>query len=255
MFNWLFGKSSSNSPSDADWQDELSRICAHVHYLPTSKLQTFLAAAKEIVRGRSWVGCDDLVITDEIKITIAAQAALLLLGVEGYYFERVPSILVFPRQIQRRQSDLLRNGLFTPEITLLGEAWQGGSIVLSWPDCLAAGRRLSRGSNVVVHEFAHHLDGLDGEMGGTPPMRTRELAERWREVAKIEYEQLAEDVRLGRDTLLDSYGATNQAEFFAVASECFIESPRAMSELHPELYGLLAEFYQFDPSTWWPDAD
>ena len=108
--------------------------------------------------------------------------------------------------------------------------------------------------SVVLHEFAHHLDSLDGEMAGLPPLPTRQAVERWKAVTDREYQQLVDDVEHGRFSLLDSYGATNKAEFFAVATECFYELPRAMQAEHPELYSVLSDFYRIEPSRWWPDA-
>jgi Mlc titration factor MtfA (ptsG expression regulator) len=103
---------------------------------------------------------------------------------------------------------------------------------------------------VVLHEFAHHLDGLDGEMGGTPPMPDRELAERWETVFQREYQQLVETVRHGGPALIDSYGATSRSEFFAVVTEFFFELPGPLRQWHPDLYELLKAFYRQDPASW-----
>ncbi len=107
--------------------------------------------------------------------------------------------------------------------------------------------------NVVLHEFAHYLDGLDGSFDGTPPL-DRPLEKTWYRVTEAEYLRLVGSARRGEATLLNHYGATSRAEFFAIATECFFEQPRAMRERHPELYGVLREFYRQDPAQWLTDA-
>jgi Mlc titration factor MtfA (ptsG expression regulator) len=124
----------------------------------------------------------------------------MILGEEGYYFDRVPSVLVYPSAYVREHS-LGWQGPVDEEAELLGESWHRGSIILSWPAVLAGGRDPHDGQNLVLHEFAHHLDGLDGEMGGTPPLPTSTAHRHWREVLDREYAQLCDDV-LGRETLL-----------------------------------------------------
>jgi tetratricopeptide (TPR) repeat protein len=108
--------------------------------------------------------------------------------------------------------------------------------------------------NVVLHEFAHHLDGLDGGVEGVPPLAGRRRRQTWYRVTEAEYLRLVGSARRGEATLLDHYGATNRAEFFAVATECFFERPRAMRHRHGELYQILSDFYRQDPAAWLPDA-
>lgn len=198
---------------------------------------------------RTFEGCGGLTMTDEVLITIAGQASLLLLGVDGYYFEKVPSILVYPESYVRPGG--MTGGMVVDEDQeYAGEAWQGGSIVLSWRDVLRGGQHQGDGQNVVLHEFAHHLDGLDGSMGGTPPLSSHDLRKRWDSILAREYAIHVRKTKRGEPTLLDGYGAGNEAEFFAVSTECFFEMPRDMSIHHPEWYGVLSEFYRVDPAAW-----
>ena len=132
---------------------------------------------------------------------------------------------------------------------LAGQAWQFGPILLSWREVLQNNGRLD-GNNVVIHEFAHHLDGLDGEMGGSIPFADHSKLDRWHKVSEREYRSLVAAANEDRPTLLNHYGAMNRAEFFAVASECFFELPSQLRQRHPELYDLLCEFYQTDPTQW-----
>jgi Mlc titration factor MtfA (ptsG expression regulator) len=143
----------------------IARNVAVYSLLSPSEQQKLIAAARIIAAERPFVACGGQVMSDEVKLTIAAQASLLLLGEEGYYFEKVPSILVYPMAYSRRHS-LGTGGPVDEDAGMLGESWQRGSIVLSWPAVLSGGRDATDGQNLVLHEFAHHLDSLDGEMGG-----------------------------------------------------------------------------------------
>ena len=171
--------------------------------------------------------------SDEIKVTIAGTAALLLLGVEDFYFDRVDTIIVFPEPVRRTN----RYGLIEGQQSRhSGEAWQSGQVVLSWEDVVNGSRNPSDGRNVVIHEFAHCLDGLDGEMGGSLNFSDDTTTQRWRHVCESEFEALSIAAQHGRKTFLDHYGATSQAEFFAVASETFFEKPQQLKHEHPELF-------------------
>jgi Mlc titration factor MtfA (ptsG expression regulator) len=195
-----------------------------------------------MIAQRHWEGCEGLVVTEQMKTVIAGNAAVMLLGAEDhYYFDTVTAILVFPGTIRRHHE-----GHQSPTV---GEAWANGGVVLSWPEVRSIGRT-GCGRNVVIHEFAHHLDGLDGEMGGSIPFNNLDDQQQWETIAFDEYEKLVEDVSHNRQTVLDPYGATNEAEFFAVCSECFFERPIRMIRAHAELYGLLKRFYQIDPLEW-----
>jgi Mlc titration factor MtfA (ptsG expression regulator)/Flp pilus assembly protein TadD len=236
-------------PLPEEWRQIIERNVAVYALLSGAERQKLAAAARIIAAERPFVGCGGQRISDEVKLTIAAQAALLLLGEEGYYFEKVPSILVYPMAYARRHS-LGAGGPVDDDAGMLGESWQRGSIVLSWPAVLAGARDATDGQNLVLHEFAHHLDSLDGEMGGLPPLPTLGAEERWIEVFDREYDRLCREASSGEPTLLDPYGATSKAELFAVSTECFFEKPVDMRERHPELFDCLWEFYKLDPSHW-----
>ncbi len=149
----------------------------------------------------------------------------------------------------------LQRYLNSPEgVPYLGEAWYHSPIVLSWQHVVQAGRNASNGGNVVLHEFAHYLDGLDGEVDGSPPLGGNEQARTWYRVTEAEYRRLVGAARRHEVTLLNQYGATNRAEFFAVATECFFEQPHAMRRQHEELYAILRDFYRQDLAQWMPDA-
>jgi len=170
----------------------------------------------------------------------------MLLGVDDFYFENVESILIFPKAFVRQVTE----GAISKDSHRAGEAWQGGPIILSWRDTLGGGRNEHDGRNLVIHEFAHALDGLDGEMGGNVMFDDQATTERWQQVLETEYTELVRCKEHHISTLLDHYGATNTAEFFAVSSETFFEQPRKLAHQHPELFDLLSTYYRVDPRRW-----
>jgi Mlc titration factor MtfA (ptsG expression regulator) len=180
-------------------------------------------------------GCGGLAITDEIKVTIAAQASLLLLGFQHDYFERVHTVLVYPTGFRSPEGWTGPDGVVHMDVGYLGEAWHHGTVILAWDAVLAGGRNSSDGQNVVLHEFAHQLDYLDGVADGVPPLRNRTQYRKWHEVMTAEYAKLVSESEHGKPKVLDAYGATSPAEFFAVSTECFFEKPVQMRrrELRP----------------------
>ena len=208
-----------------------------------------------LVAEKNWTGGSGFVVTDEMKVTVAGQAALLVLGMdEPYYFDGVQSIILYEGPYQHPGRLHSWYGIFAEGVPVYGEAWYRGPIVLSWRQVLSGGRDRSDGNNVVLHEFAHYIDGLDGDVSGSPPLADRRQQQMWYRVTEAEYRRLVGQARRNEVSLLDHYGASNRAEFFAVATECFFEQPGAMKRQHAELYGVLRDFYRQDPAEWLPDA-
>jgi Mlc titration factor MtfA (ptsG expression regulator) len=198
---------------------------------------------------REWEGCGGLEMTDEIKVTVAALACLLLLGIEHDYFSRVQTILVYPGGYRVEQQEPIgENMTLEGEVDRAGEAHYRGPVVLSWDEVLHDARHPGAGRNLVIHEFAHQLDMLDGAIDGTPPLRDRRQVRRWHKVMSAEYRRLIDEAEEGRPTLLDEYGTENEAEFFAVATECFFNRPVALADEHPRLYTLLRDYFRQDPA-------
>jgi Mlc titration factor MtfA (ptsG expression regulator) len=197
---------------------------------------------------KSFEGCGGLELTDEIKLTIAGQACLLLLHRETDIYPNVDSILVYPSayRVPTREHDGVV--VIEGDQTRLGESWQRGLVVLAWDHVLSGAAQPRDGQNVVLHEFAHQLDGEDGVMNGTPELGARARYTAWAHVLGDEFEELSQRLHAGRRSDIDPYGATNPAEFFAVLTEMFFEKPRALERKHPELYAELAEFYKQDPA-------
>ncbi len=249
MFQWWQRRKRKHylaQPWPDSWSLHLKRNVRLSWGLDELELPALQQRVKVIVAEKYWEGCHGLQLTEEMQVTIAAQAGLMLLGAPDFYFDNVRTILVYPQPF-RRQSE---SGWIVDEQHRSGEAWQGGPIVLSWNDVLRGGRNQNDGQNLVVHEFAHALDGLDGEMGGNVTFDDPALMERWKLVMMRDFQQLAAAVEQGRPTLLDPYGATSPAEFFAVASESFFEEPGPLRHHHPELFQLLKAYYRVDPARW-----
>ena len=204
------------------------------------------------IESKFWEGCAGLRITDEIRVTIAGQACLLLLGLDGYCFEGLQTILVYPGGYLGVAEDQLGREINSGH--RLGEAHTDGPIVLSWWHACWGGRHRGQ-TNVVLHEFAHKMAERGDWKTGLPPLDDPRDIERWRKVFASEHEQLIEDAEYNRPTVLRPYGATNPVEFFAVASEAFFLQPVALRRRHPQLYQLLAEWYRQDPAEWRIDAD
>lgn len=250
MFNWFRNRRRKRvlqEPWPATWESIIESNVGHYKDLSTTERDKLKAITKIMVDEKHWEAHGGLELSDEVKVTIAGTAALLLLGVQNFYFEHVNTIIVFPDPVRRQSQGGLIVG---KESRHAGEAWQNGQVVLSWQDVLSDSRNPDDGRNLVIHEFAHCLDGLDGEMGGSLTFGDTATTQRWHKVCESEFKALVRATERRQKTLLDYYGATNQAEFFAVASETFFEKPGQLKEDHAELFGLLVKYYRLDPNNW-----
>jgi Mlc titration factor MtfA (ptsG expression regulator) len=197
---------------------------------------------------KSFEGCGGLEITEEIKLTIAAQACLLLLHRETDIYPGVDAILVYPSAYRAPTKKNVGGVVIENEQERLGESWTRGIVVLAWDHVKSHATQPAEGQNVVLHEFAHQLDSEDGSMDGAPDLGTRARYASWAHVLGDEFRDLSKALHAGRRSDIDPYGATSPAEFFAVVTEMFFEKPRAMKLRHPELYEELAGFYKQDPA-------
>jgi len=196
-----------------------------------------------------FVGCNGLEITDEIRVTIAAQACLLTLSHDPSVYSSLHSVLVYPEEFVVEEQEVDDAGVVSEgSRALSGQTLDTAAIVLSWSDVLES-RRSEEPYNVVLHEFAHYLDhSVDGALTRLDS-RHRAL-ESWHAIIQREYDALCDAVERDEPTLIDPYGAEDPAEFFAVATETFFEAPLDMRELHPQLYEELKGFYGLDPAAW-----
>lgn len=236
-------------PFPADWSAILARRVPGWSGLSPAERRQIQADTLILLAEKLWEGCGGLVLSDEIRVTIAGQAALLLLNRETDYFSKLTTILVYPALFVADAARRLPDGTVIegPEVRA-GEAWSQGAVVLSWDDSLKGTIHPHDGYNVVLHEFAHQLDAETGAFNGAPRLPRRSMYERWARILGREFAQLQADVAHGRPTVLRPYGASNPAEFFAVATETFFERSTELRRRHPELYEQLSLFYQQDPA-------
>ncbi|MEN7973610.1 MAG: M90 family metallopeptidase [Verrucomicrobiota bacterium] len=205
------------------------------------KMQVFLAE-------KDFEGCGGQEITEEVRVTIAAQACMLLLGRETKVYPKLKTILVYPHTYRGGQKGVF--GGDNGEGARLGESWDIGVVVLSWNSVEGGARNFEDGHNVTFHEFAHQLDQEDGAADGAPILEERSAYATWARVFNHEYKAFVKLTRRGKKDTMDRYGATNPAEFFAVATETFFEKPRQLKAKHPELYEELQYYYKVDPEEW-----
>ena len=234
-----------SEPIPDGWKDIVARNVPLANGLSEEERERLMRLVQVFVHDKPFEGCGGLEITGEMRVTIAAHACLLLLHLDGPCYPRVRRILVYPGAF--RPKHVLRRRSVTPPSVEpeSGEAWQDGIVVLSWDDVQRGGAN----DDVVLHEFAHALDQEDGDAGGTPVLDSPSLVRSWARVLSAHYEQLKRDVEEGRTTVLDEYGATNPAEFFAVATETFFEKPEQLKATEPDLYEQLRQFYHQDPAS------
>ena len=230
------------------WREVVARNVPLAARLPGTDRERLLRLAQVFLREQPMEGIG-LALTDEIRVTIAAQAALLLVGLEYPRYPTLRRVLVYPGVFQPRRLDTTRLGEIHQEpVATLGEAWTNGIVVLSWESALGGARDPADGQNVVLHEFAHVLDGENGAMDGVPVLERTSQYRAWRRALAAAYERQVREVEEGGDPPLHPYGATNRAEFFAVATEAFFERPAELRLALPELYERLRDFYRQDPA-------
>jgi Mlc titration factor MtfA (ptsG expression regulator) len=238
-----------SQPFPEEWLVVLKRNVPYYARLPLSKQQELQDSIKVFIAEKNFEGCGGIEMTDEIKVTIAAYACILLLNRRHDFYPRLQSILVYPDAypvtvVRSGPGDMLIEG----HEVRAGESWHTGAIVLSWSHILhRPGDPAAH--NVVLHEFAHQLDQEDGAANGAPLLPRSSMYASWARILGREYEALQRDADAGRHTVLDKYGATDPAEFFAVATECFFENPQQFRERHPELYDELKQYYRQDPAS------
>lgn len=235
-------------PLPGGWRAIIQKNVPYYEKLPEADRQELEGHIQVLMAEKSFEGCGGLEMTEEIQVTIAAQAAILLLHREPHYYPGLDSILVYPHAfVAKGYHELAPGYRLETEQVHLGESWQHGALILSWDEVRSGAADIHDGHNVVLHEFAHQLDSEDGRADGAPILPQPSMYVAWARVLSREFAKLRDDKQRGHPSLLDQYGATNAAEFFAVATEYFFEKPRQMQDKQPELYAELKMFYQQDP--------
>ena len=218
--------------------------------LTSEQQKELLGYIQVFLKEKQFIGCLGLQITEEIKVTIAAIACLLLFGDRKTYFPNLRSVLVYPHAYI--VNELIMNSYVVEErrVARLGESWTRDQLVLSWEQIQQDVLNWKNGHNVILHEFAHQLDQEDGLAEGVPILPRALDYEVWKLVMSAEYLQLCDRVENGQKTVIDNYGTTSPAEFFAVATETFFEKPKQLNQKHEVLYEILQRYYRLDPRQW-----
>lgn len=237
-------------PFPESWEKILNQNVELYRMMPDSLKDQLHNDIKIFLDEKTFEGCGGIEITDEIRVTIAGEACMLLLNRKNDDFPKLHSILVYPHPYVAKSYSPIGGHYAETPTTRAGESWTGGDVVLAW-DCVKHGALNGRdGDNVVLHEFAHQLDQEDGSADGVPILQSPKRYSEWCNVLGKEYTLLRAQLEHHRKTLMDAYGATNPAEFFAVATETFFEKPKQMKRKEPELYEELKSYYLLDPASW-----
>ena len=235
------------APFPDTWRRILEANVALYRLLPPDAQHKLEDGTRILIAEKSWEGVQGLALTDEIKVTVAGMASLLVLGFDHDYYPNVETIIVYPDSFQIPTQKVETQGVIAENVfTAGGLAALQGPVIVSWSGVVSG--IAHGGQNVVLHEFAHKLDMRDGAADGAPYLENDVQIEQWSRVMSAEYQRLVEQTQAGEHGVLDPYGATNAAEFFAVATETFFEKSQALLEVHPELYAVLRDFYHQDPA-------
>ncbi|MCB1209316.1 MAG: zinc-dependent peptidase [Verrucomicrobiales bacterium] len=221
-----------------------ARLPEELRHKLHERIAKFVAAVR-------FEGCGGLELTEEMIITVAAQACLLVIHREGPPYPKLKAVYLYPSTFHsvRKQVDEL--GIVTEgEVQRLGESWGWGTVVLAWDSVAQGAHHIADGENVTFHEFAHQLDHEDGPTDGAPALASRSAYKAWSRVFHENYADFQRQTEEGQETVLDAYGATNPAEFFAVATETFFEKPEQLFHTRPAMYEEMRNYYGLDPRTW-----
>jgi Mlc titration factor MtfA (ptsG expression regulator) len=235
----------------AEWDAVLRRNAPLCARLPAADQAELKGHIHVFLDEKTFEGCDGFAVTDEVRVTIAAVACLLLLHRDTDYFPLMKSILVYPTtflvDVAEAEHEWVVNE-YTDD--LAGESWDLGPVVLSWDDVVDGLSDDADGYNVVLHEFAHQLDLENGEVDGVPRLASKDDYKDWAAAFNGAYDRFLADVDARRPTVLDEYGAEGPSEFFAVAVETFFEKPVALKKKYPAVYDALSRYFDQDPADW-----
>lgn len=238
------------APFPSAWRAILRRRVPAVARLPVPLQQRLKGHVQVFLADKAFIGCQGQPVSDEHRVTIAAQACLLLLGqadARAPVFPQLRQVLLYPGPFAVQRPVAAPGGVQQLQHqALAGESWQQGQVLLSWPDARAGAADADDGQNLVLHEFAHQIDQDKGQADGRPWRAQPAVRRRWQAVMDTAFAQL----QAQPCAVLGDYAAQSPAEFFAVATERFFEQPAALAELWPAVYQELVTLYQVDPQAW-----
>lgn len=248
LLAWLRGRRAAAPIPDGLWHSVVSAL-PFLAALDDEELGRLRRLTEDFLAEKEFAAAGELTLSDEICVSIATQGCLPILELGLDYYRGWVGVVVYADEFLIPRSVEDEFGVVHEYQELAsGEAWSGGPLLVSWRDAQMAGS----GYNVVIHEFAHKLDMLDGEADGIPPLPPDIPRIHWQRVLESSYDDFCERVdtaeTLGRETPFDPYASENPGEFFAVMSEAFFETPATLRAEYPELYDQFARFYRQDPA-------
>lgn len=231
---------------ERDWQHVTAQLPILRGFSP-AELKQLRRMAILFIQQKEFVGISGLQITGNMALLIALQACLPILKLGLEWYRGWSSVIVYPAAFKTKQTQFDQYGVaHEVEHHLAGQAWSHGGVILAWDQTAHAG--VIDGHNLVIHEFVHKLDMLNGAADGFPPLRPGMSAQAWTEAFSAAYSDFTEQVSRGRKTAIDTYAATNPAEFIAVTSEVFFELPTVLAAIYPAVFEQYCEFYQQNPA-------
>lgn len=243
--NTLFSK-----PASDEFMSVITQFVPIYHKLPDNLKKELIGHMNIFLSEKSYEGCGGLEITNTIKIVIAAQACMLLLNRKSNYYPKLSVIYVYPDAFQSNQVSSEGGVEVTQQVVRSGESWTNGPVVLSWNHTKHGANDIKDGENVVFHEFAHQLDQEDGYNDGIPIHESPSQYIAFARMMESKFDKLQKRIMKRKKTVMNAYGGTSKAEFFAVLTETFFEKPRQLQRRHPELYEEVKDYYKLDPLTW-----
>lgn len=246
---WRLRRLLTQHPIPTDLWLDVTRRMPTLDGLDAIRMVRLRVLATWFLRDKTITGAQNLAVTPDMRVAVAAQACQLILALDVSYFDGWSEVILYPGAFRTRHERMDDAGIVHHDArTLSGEAWLHGPVVLAWAEVEEELFHPHVGRNVVVHEFAHKLDGLNGAMNGMPPLHRGMHRPDWTRAFGRAYARLRLQLARGDATLLDPYAATNPAEFFAVASEYYITAPQLLLTGYPEVYAQLDLFYRPAPS-------
>jgi Mlc titration factor MtfA (ptsG expression regulator) len=240
-----------SQPFPGDWERMLRDNVPLYRRLSDTDQRELQGRIHVFLAEKLFEGCGGLEVTDEVRVTIAAQACILLLHRDTECFPAMTSIFVYPSLFYSDVAEENEDGIVSEyEEDRSGESWDYGPVVLSWEDALAPAFGEEEGYNSVVHEFVHQLDLENGAADGVPKLENSEQYESWERVFTEAFERFERRLNADRPTVIDEYGVEGPDEFFAVATEHFFQTPDALRREYPDLYDELKSYFKQDPADW-----
>lgn len=230
------------------WEPILEKNTVLYGGLCAAEKERLRARTVEFLGSKSFEGCGGLELTEEMMVTVAGTASLLMMNRPCPLFPALFTVLLYPSVFRARHVEETDSGIVhesAPET--LGESWESGSVILAWDAVRPGDRNHTPGQNIILHEFAHQLDLDDGAEDGAPKLDSREAQRTWAEVFREAFEERKWMRRMGHRCVLDDYATTHPAEFFAVSTEVFFERPARLERTFPRLYSELKRYFRFDP--------